>query len=91
MPLQLLEESLADTTAAERRQQRRLAAIVADPALRELTFALTDEVLRFDDSRRAAQRFRAIVHDLGVPSSLGSSTDGRCASGAVAARVCRGW
>ena len=68
---QLLERSLAVTTRAEHRQQQRLGAIVADPVLRELTFALTDEVLRFADSRRAAQRFRAIVSDVGVPGSLG--------------------
>ncbi|MCU1362025.1 MAG: putA, partial [Ilumatobacteraceae bacterium] len=68
---QLLVESEADTTGAERRQQRRLAAIVAHPVLREFTFALTDEVLRFDDNRRAAERFRAIVREIGVPSSLG--------------------
>ena len=48
-----------------------MAAVVADPALRELTFALTDEVLRVDEPRRAAERFRAIVGEVGVPSSLG--------------------
>ena len=55
----------------ERRQQARLAALVSDPALRELTFALTDEVLRFRGNRRAARRFRRIVADVGVPRSLG--------------------
>jgi len=44
---------------------------VEDAALRELTFALTDEVLRFDLPRRAAARFHSIVDDIGVPSSLG--------------------
>ena len=39
--------------------------------MRALTFALTDEVLRFDDDRRAAARFTAIVDEIGVPSSLG--------------------
>ncbi len=39
--------------------------------MRDLTFALTDEVLRFDSPRRAAARFRSIVADIGVPSSLG--------------------
>ena len=67
---QLLVASLADTTRAERRQQNRLASVVQDAQLRELTFALTDEVLRFTSSRRAAARFRSIVHDVGVPSSL---------------------
>ena len=42
-----------------------------DEQLRTLTFALTDEVLRFDDHARAATRFRSIVREVGVPSSLG--------------------
>jgi RHH-type proline utilization regulon transcriptional repressor/proline dehydrogenase/delta 1-pyrroline-5-carboxylate dehydrogenase len=67
----LLAGSLGDATFAERRQQRRLAAVIEDQQLRELTFALTDEVLRFDDDRRAAARFTAIVDEIGVPASLG--------------------
>ncbi len=68
---QLLTASLSGSTRAERRQQHRLAGIVHDDRLRALTFALTDEVLRFDDDRRGAARFRAIVDELGVPRSLG--------------------
>jgi len=67
---QLLTESLAAATRAERRQQAQLAGVVQDETLRSLTFALTDEVLRFGSARRAAARFRAIVRDIGVPSSL---------------------
>ncbi len=48
-----------------------MAGVVQDSALRELTFALTDEVLRFESPRRAAARFRSIVDDIGVPASLG--------------------
>lgn len=58
-------------TRRERRQQARLAALVSDPVLRELTFALTDEVLRFQSNNRAAARFRRIVAEVGVPKSLG--------------------
>ena len=71
MAERLLIDSLAAATRSERRQQARLAGVVQDAALRELTFALTDEVLRFESPRRAAARFRSIVADLGVPSSLG--------------------
>ena len=67
----LLARSLAATTRKERRQQARLAAVVHDEQLRALTFALTDEVLRFGADRRAAARLRSIVADVGVPSSLG--------------------
>ena len=67
----LLVDSLATASRSERRQQARLAGVVQDSALRELTFALTDEVLRFESPRRAAARFRSIVADVGVPASLG--------------------
>ncbi len=67
----LLVDSLAAASRSERRQQARLAGVVQDAALRELTFALTDEVLRFESPRRAAARFRSIVADVGVPSFLG--------------------
>ncbi|MBI4934964.1 MAG: bifunctional proline dehydrogenase/L-glutamate gamma-semialdehyde dehydrogenase [Actinobacteria bacterium] len=66
----LLSTSLERSTRRERAQQRRLAAVVHDPALRALTFALTDEVLRFGDDRRSAARLQAIVGDVGVPGSL---------------------
>ena len=67
----LLVDSIGATTRSERRQQARLAGVVQDAALRELTFALTDEVLRFESPRRAAARFHSIVADIGVPPSLG--------------------
>ena len=66
----LLVGSLAAASWPERRQQARLAGVVQDSALRELTFALTDEVLRFASPRRAAARFHSLVDDIGVPSSL---------------------
>ena len=67
----LLDDSLAGRTADERHRQQRLAAVVDDVTLRELTFARTDEVLRFEDDRRAAARFGAVIDELGVPHSLG--------------------
>ena len=52
----LLRAALAETTGAERRRAQRLGRFLADPAGRELLFALTDEVLRTDDDapRRCA-------------------------------------
>ena len=70
----------------ERRQQARLAALVTDPALRELTFALTDEVLRFRSNSRGAARFRRIVSEIGVPKSLGSLDRVLMRVGAVVSR-----
>ena len=80
-----LRESLRGTRGNERRQQRRLAGVVHDDQLRTLTFALTDEVLRFDDDRRAAARFAAIVDEIGVPSSLGVADRWMLRTGALLA------
>ena len=38
-----------------------MGRMLADPAARDLIFALTDEVLRVDDPALAARRFAAIV------------------------------
>ncbi|HUF97988.1 MAG TPA: bifunctional proline dehydrogenase/L-glutamate gamma-semialdehyde dehydrogenase [Ilumatobacter sp.] len=67
----LLVESLADATAAESRQLARLGRLIKDPAGRELVQVLTDEVLRINGHRRAAQRFSDLVRSVGVPSSIG--------------------
>jgi RHH-type transcriptional regulator, proline utilization regulon repressor / proline dehydrogenase / delta 1-pyrroline-5-carboxylate dehydrogenase len=58
---ELLRAALADETSGERRRRLRLGRLLADPDGRELVLALTDEVLRIDDRRRAAQQFDAIV------------------------------
>ena len=57
----LLETSERTATRGERRQRARLGRMLEDPDGRELLFALTDEVMRIDDHRRAARRFASIV------------------------------
>jgi RHH-type transcriptional regulator, proline utilization regulon repressor / proline dehydrogenase / delta 1-pyrroline-5-carboxylate dehydrogenase len=57
----LLAAGLADETRPERRRRVRLGRLLADPAGRELIFALTDEVLRLDDPAVAARRFAELV------------------------------
>ncbi len=68
---QLLTDARSGITRSERRRQRRLARIVADPVGRELVQQLTDEVLRLERPQRAAQRFARLVDEHGVPRSLG--------------------
>ncbi len=82
----ILSVSLEGASFVERRRQRRLAAVVDDEQLRSLTFALTDEVLRFDDDRRAASRFRAIVDEVGVPTALGAVDRAQLRAGAWLSR-----
>ncbi|MFP5487163.1 MAG: proline dehydrogenase family protein, partial [Acidimicrobiia bacterium] len=50
-----------EITRRERRQRDRLGDLIADQDGRELLFELTDQVLRIDDRRRAAERFADIV------------------------------
>ncbi len=57
----LLGDSRRDETTAETRRRDRLGALLADDDGRQLIFALTDEVMRIDHPRRAAERFSAIV------------------------------
>ena len=67
---ELLRAAIADTSHAERRRAERLGRLLADPDGRELLFALTDEVLRATDSRRALARLRTLIEP-GLPASLG--------------------
>ncbi|MEI2706882.1 MAG: proline dehydrogenase family protein [Ilumatobacteraceae bacterium] len=67
----LLRDAQRGISRSERRRQARLARIVADPQARELVQQLTDEVLRLERPRRAAERFARLVTEHGVPRSLG--------------------
>jgi RHH-type proline utilization regulon transcriptional repressor/proline dehydrogenase/delta 1-pyrroline-5-carboxylate dehydrogenase len=78
----LLAEADSGITGGERRRQRRLARLIEDAEGRELVQALTDEVLRIERPRRAANRFARIVADHGVPRSLGLIDRGLMALGA---------
>jgi RHH-type transcriptional regulator, proline utilization regulon repressor / proline dehydrogenase / delta 1-pyrroline-5-carboxylate dehydrogenase len=67
---ELLRAAVATTTRSERRRQDRLGRLVADAPGRELVQRLTDEVLRLDRPRAAANRFAALA-SAGIPRSLG--------------------
>jgi RHH-type transcriptional regulator, proline utilization regulon repressor / proline dehydrogenase / delta 1-pyrroline-5-carboxylate dehydrogenase len=66
----MLRAAVAGASRRERRQLDRLGRLVADPAGRQLVQQLTDEVLRIQSNRRAAQRFADVVASGGLPSSL---------------------
>ena len=57
----LLEEAGRRRTGHERRQSARLTRILAEPEGRTLILALTDEVLRIRDPRRAARVLAGLV------------------------------
>ena len=67
----LLKEAERRRTGHERRQSVRLTRILAEPEGRTLVLALTDEVLRIHDPRRAAKLLADLVHEGGGISVLG--------------------
>lgn len=58
---ELLATSIDHATRSEQRRLARLGALLADHDGRELIFALTDQVMRIESPRRAAERFADIV------------------------------
>ncbi|MGC9960397.1 MAG: proline dehydrogenase family protein, partial [Acidimicrobiales bacterium] len=67
----LLEDADRRRTSHERRQSARLTRILAEPAGRTLILALTDEVLRIHDPRRAARLLADLVRAGSGVSVLG--------------------
>ena len=72
---QLARDIFADadrrTTVIDRLRQRRVARLLDDPASRSFLLALTDEVVRIPDRRRAASRLHDIVVAHGSPAVAG--------------------
>ena len=66
----LLREAESVATRSERRRSRRLGRLIGDPAARELTFALTDRVMRVEDSVRSMRELRRIT-SAPIPAALG--------------------
>ena len=58
---ELLEAAEAVEGRQHARQRRRVARLVQDEASRAFVQQLTDQVLRIDDPRRAADRFHDLV------------------------------
>ncbi|MGP0005894.1 MAG: proline dehydrogenase family protein [Acidimicrobiales bacterium] len=67
----LLEDAGRRRTGHERRQSARLTRILAEPEGRTLILALTDEVLRIHDPRRAARLLADLVREGSGVSVLG--------------------
>lgn len=67
--ISILEESVRLRTRYDRSNRKRFARLLRDPRAIETTIALTDEVMRISDKRRAARTFQTIAK--AAPSSLG--------------------
>ena len=67
----LLRDARTRITPAERRQRRRIAALVEDEPSREFLLELTDQVLRIRTPRRAAARLADLVDTFRSPAMAG--------------------
>ena len=67
----LLDAAHAGESRSSRRQRRRLARLVGDAGSRAFVQALTDQVPRIHDPRRAAERFHDAVVSRGIPVVAG--------------------
>ena len=67
--ISILEESARFRTRYDRSNRKRFARLLRDPKAIASTIALTDEVMRISDKRRAARTFQSIARS--APSSLG--------------------
>jgi len=81
----LLEESGNEVSAGERRRRKRIAWLVEDQESRAFLLELTDQVLRIRTARRAARRFRALVHAYPHPALAGPVDRVALRAGALAA------
>lgn len=72
----LVEHWLGDESARTRprelRRTRRVGRLLEDPEDLSFVLALTDEVLRIRDPKRAARHFRELVRSSGIPRFMGS-------------------
>jgi len=83
----LLAEANTSNRGRERRQGRRIARLLEDPDGLTFVLALTDEVLRIRDPRRAARHLAELVASLARPRFLGGPDRLALAGGVAAADV----
>ncbi|MHB1785693.1 MAG: proline dehydrogenase family protein [Acidimicrobiales bacterium] len=68
---ELLTESRRLEARGQRARRARLARLSADPASLDFALALTDQVARITEPRRALRRLEDLVVDHGIPAFLG--------------------
>jgi RHH-type proline utilization regulon transcriptional repressor/proline dehydrogenase/delta 1-pyrroline-5-carboxylate dehydrogenase len=81
----LLSASRGRGTRTSRRRAARMARLLEDPAGKQFTVALTDEVLRIREPGRAARRLHDLLDEQGAPRFLGPADRALLRAGAVLA------
>lgn len=87
---QLLRQALLARTPAETARSRRMAGLIADPAAKALSMAMTDRLIRSSDPVRAAGEWRAILRRFGLPQGFGWADRALMRLGAAGSRLVPG-
>src|SRR5262245_27958734 len=64
---EILNAANRGQTAAECRRGRKVHALIADPAAKAFSMALTDRAFRSRSARRFADAFRGVIREHGLP------------------------
>ncbi len=83
---EILVAAQAHQTKQGKAQAAQVARMMDDPKGTAFSFAISDQVLRCRSSKRAANRFRAVVHEYGAPDFVGKSGQAMLTLGATASK-----
>lgn len=67
MAERLLRQALASMRTSERRQARRRAGLITDPAAKALSMTMTDRTIRSTDAGRTSHGWRSVLSRFGLP------------------------
>ncbi len=77
----LLRSALAQRRPAENAQAQRMAGLISDPKAKRLSMAMTDRLIRSEDTNRAAAGWRRLLGTFGLPPGFGFLQRGLLAMG----------
>ena len=84
---ELLQAALAGMQPQERAQAQKMAGLIADPAARSLSMAMTDRLIRSTDAPRSARGWRAVLRRFGLPRGFRIMDSVLLWLGAAASRI----
>lgn len=86
----LLRAALMQMHGVEKSRAQRIAGLIADPATKALSIAMTDRLFRSADPKRAAKGWRAIVSGFDFPRGFSWLDRAMLRTGAAASRILPG-
>ncbi len=84
---ELLRAALAGMQPKEKAQAKKMAGLIADPAAKSLSMAMTDRLIRSGDAPRSARGWRAVLRRFGLPQGFGFVDRLMLVMGAAASRI----